>query len=347
MKEPPKDKTGSMHHTVPKFYLKGFKDDDGHITVWDRKSGALRKNALKRTSALPGYYTVLDKNQNESDMVENFYSDLERDAKPIIERMTCIFPLVPPYGSKERIIMSFYLATQFVRTKQNRRKSQFLHDYIYKLRVTELLSNQKTPLTQQEIDFLHNPHKIGELKQPQDIYIRRELEMAAEIVSLFHSRQWMIVSFSEPRLITSDTPVALVSGAEQFPVGLENAPEYWFPVDNKHLLILSAPLCPYAFRPGKVINYSDIKDQLLLPASLSDMANSLQLQNCCAEAYGEKELLAKYEGHRLPAKKPFSTNRNTRLDRYYTDNDDLDWEPASGHDMATMHSQGGKTSSKF
>jgi len=131
MRNPPKNKASSAHHTVPKFYLKGFKEDDGHIMVWHRKDGKIYQKALKYASTSPGYYTVLDKNKNESDMVENFYSSIESNAKPVFGKMTCIFPQVPAYGSEERTAMSIFLATQFTRTKQSRRKAQLLHDYIY------------------------------------------------------------------------------------------------------------------------------------------------------------------------------------------------------------------------
>ena len=335
MRNPPKDKTKSMHHTVPKFYLKGFKDDNGHITIWDRNNGTLRRKALKYASASPGYYTVLNKQKNESDMVENFYNRIESNAKPIIERMSCIFPQIPSFNSEERMAMSIYLTTQFVRTKQNRRKSQLLNDYAYKLQKIASLSNQRKPLSKEQMSFIQNPHAIGELKLPQDIFILRELKFSKEFIPIFYCRQWAIITFDKPRLITSDTPIALLSDSEQHPVGLANAPEYWFPLDDKHLLILSEPLCPYTFKPSSVINYVDIEKYYFGGPSLYDMANSLQLQNCCMEAYGEKELLEKYEGFSLPTRKPFTTSANTVLDSYYASNN-LGWEPTSGHDTTEL-----------
>lgn len=335
MRKPPKDKTESMHHTVPKFYLKGFRDDNGHIIIWNRNNGTLRRKALKYTSASAGYYTVLDKQKNESDMVEVFYGRIESDAKPIIERMTCAFPQIPSFNSEERTAMSIYLATQFVRTKQNRRKSQLLNDYAYKLQKIVSLSNQRKPLSKEQTSFVRNPHAIGELKLPQDIFILRELKFSNEFIPLFYCRQWTIITFDKPRLITSDTPIALLSANEQHPVGLANAPEYWFPLDNKHLLILSEPLCPYAFKLSSVIDYADIEKYYFGGPSLYDMANSLQLQNCCMEAYGKKELLKKYEGFSLPTRKPFTTNTNTMLDSYYASNS-LCWEPVPGHDITEL-----------
>ena len=332
---PPNDKTTSAHHTVPKFYLKGFKDDEGHITVWNRNTGSLRKKALRYTSVTRGYYTVLDKNKSESDMVEDFYSHIESAAKPVFEKMTCVFSQTPAYNSEERTSLSIYLASQFFRTKQVRRKSQLLYDYIFKLQELVSLSNKKEPLTQKQINFLSNPHIMGELKQPQDIYIKHELEMAHESIPLFYNRQWTIVEFNKPRLITSDTPIVLVPRGNHCPVGLATAPEFWFPIDNRHLLILGEPLRPYAFSRNRTINYSNIESNFLGIASLYDMANSLQLQNCCVEAYGEKELLKKYENFSLPARKPFITSSTTKLDAYYT-NANLDWEPISGHEIETI-----------
>lgn len=330
MRNPPKNKASSAHHTVPKFYLKGFKEDDGHIMVWHRKDGKIYQKALKYASTSPGYYTVLDKDKNESDMIENFYSSIESNAKPVFDKMTCIFPQVPVYGSEERTAMSIFLATQFTRTKQSRRKAQLLHDYIYKLHKIISLANQKTPLSQKQINFINNPHEMGELVEPQDIFIRSELESSSELIPLFYCRQWTIVSFSESKLITSDSPIVLLPRKDRPPVGLANAPEYWFPLDSRHLLILSEPLCPYPFMPSSVIDYSTIEDDYCGHASLYDIANSLQLQNCCMEAYGERELLKKYEGFSLPTRKPFTTGRNTKLDSYYAC-DNLNWEPTLGH----------------
>ena len=171
---------------------------------------------------------------------------------------------------------------------------------------------------------------MGELVEPQDVFVRRELELSSEFVPLFYCRQWTVVSFNRPRLITSDSPIVLLPRKDRSPVGLATAPEYWFPLDSRHLLILSEPLCPYAFLPNTVINYSAIEDNYFGRAGLYDMANSLQLQNCCIEAYGKKDLLKKYEGFSLPTRKPFVTGRSTKLDNYYAC-DNLNWEPTSGH----------------
>lgn len=156
------DKTKSAHHTVPKMYLKGFRDDNGHITLWERTTGILKRKAVKYASTTKGYYTILDENGDETDAVENLYMKVENDAKPILEKMTCICPQIPSFCSYERMIFAQYLAMQFARTKSSRRKNQLIYDHHFKMMTMLDLIYKKTPLTEEQAKFLENPHQFGE-----------------------------------------------------------------------------------------------------------------------------------------------------------------------------------------
>lgn len=333
MNKIPNNKTKSAHHTVPKMYLKGFQDDNGHITLWERTTGILKRKATKYASTTQGYYTILDENKEETDAIENLYMKVENDTKPILERMTCVFPEIPSFYSHERMILSQYLAMQFTRTKASRRKSQLIYDHHFKMMVMLDLINKKTPLTEIQMKFLENPHQFGEFCQPQDLLSVQELELANKFEPLFRLRPWVVMVFNEPCLITSDTPIFLVENKrlEGFPGnGLATAAEFWFPLDSRHLLIMGEPICSYPFRQDRVIcpNESPLLKQIMKYCVQS--SNDAQIANCHMEAYGQKELLKKYDGKPLPKRAPFVIGGNTILDSYYNEAK-MDLEPTMGH----------------
>lgn len=327
------NKTKSAHHTVPKMYLKGFRDDNGHITLWERTTGILKRKAVKYASTTKGYYTILDENGNETDAVENLYMKVENDAKPILEKMTCICPQIPSFYSYERMIFAQYLAMQFARTKSSRRKNQLIYDHHFKMMTMLDLIHKKTPLTEEQVKFLKNPHQFGEFCQSQDLLSIQELESANKFEPFFRLRPWVVMVFNEPCLITSDTPIFLVSNKELEGIpgnGLATAAEFWFPLDNSHLLIMGGPICSYPFRQDRIIypNKSPLLKQIMKHCARS--SNDAQIANCHMEAYGQKGLLKKYEGKPLPKRAPFATGEKTILDSYYNEAK-MDLEPIMGH----------------
>lgn len=327
------DKTKSAHHTVPKMYLKGFQDDNGHITLWERTTGTLKRKATKYASTTPGYYTVLDENNEETDAIEDLYMEVENDTKPILEKMTCIFPEIPSFCSRERMILSQYLAMQFARTKASRRKSQLLYDHHFKMMTMLDLVNKKTPLTETQMKFLENPHQFGEFCQSQDLLSIQEIQLANKLEPLFRLRPWVVMVFNEPCLITSDTPIFLVENKrlEGFPGnGLATAAELWFPLDSNHLLVMGEPIYSYPFRRDRVVypSKSPLLRQIMEHCAKS--SNDAQIANCHMEAYGKKELLKKYKDKPLPKRAPFVTGDNTILDSYYNEAK-MDLEPTMGH----------------
>lgn len=260
-----------------------------------------------------------------------YYSRVESDAKPILEKMTCITPYIPDYYSYDRMIFSQYLAMQFTRTKGFRRKSQLMYDHSFKRMLILNLINKKTPLNEKEIQFINNPHQFGEFCQSQDTLSLHELEFADRIEQFFRFRPWVIIAFEKPTLITSDSPIYLLPNKEVFPGnGLSTAIEYWFPLDNSHLLIMSDPLCLYPIYPDKVIyqNKSSMINNVLKQYGQS--SNDAQIANCHMEAYGQKSILQKYEGKTLRKRPPFHIGENNSFNSYYN-NAEMDLEPILGH----------------
>lgn len=333
MDKTPTDKTDSAHHTVPKFYLKGFRSESGQLTKWDRATGKVKRASVKFASTAKGYYTILDKNKEETDVVENLYMKVEDGAKPIFEKMMCVFPYIPEYNSEDRMIISQYLAMQTTRTKAFRRRSQLICDNICKQIAMLKLAHKKTPLSDIEFKYLQNPHQFGEICQSQDSLSVHELDFADEIQPFFYYRPWIIVVFDEPSLITSDTPVFILPNDDirGYPNnGLAISREYWFPLDSKHLLILGDPLCAYPFKRDIVLcpDGTDATNTLLRQCCKA--SNDMQITNCHMEAYGQMSLLRKYDGKPLPKNAPFYVGGNNSFNSYYNEAK-MDMEPILGH----------------
>jgi hypothetical protein len=83
-----------------------------------------------------------------------------------------------------------------------------------------------------------------EVNHPSNLHLSGALKMALDAVLYFKARTWLLMRFSDPVLITSDEPVALVGRNPHAPgdaPGLMRAAQIVFPMDPRHALIMLRP----------------------------------------------------------------------------------------------------------
>lgn len=323
------NKVSSNHHTVPQFYLKGFRDESGKMTVWHRKDGKISHHPVKKIAKMPGYYNILTDDGNESDIVEEIYSKIELRASRTFTLMTGALHLMPRFLSEDRLLLSDYLALQFVRTLKFRRSSQLLYDYNWKMMTMVDLLNSKEPLTKAQARFLNDPHLVGEFAQTQDALTIQELNSIREVSPLLFYRPWMLIVFNKDVLITSDCPVFLYP-FPGCPAGLGTAAEIWFPMNSRHLLVLGNPVSTYPLRNDKIVYQSTSLSPDLF-SKISEYSNNAQLKNSYLEAYGSHDNIIQYKDYGLGEKLPISFGNDSDFNRHYSDTNAISLQPIMGY----------------
>ncbi|WP_077487837.1 DUF4238 domain-containing protein [Sinomonas mesophila] len=207
------------HHTVPKFYLNGFGSADntpqlGAVRLSDAKRLVIpTTHATVRTNfyALPGH-------PEGADVFEKELSRMEGDASAIIRKaVTGTWPL----PREDREILGTFLALQFRRGPDAR----MLMDQMYGKALSQVISQMgvdgvRATLAQSGkhvgddvLDRLVQQASESEgltMKTAPAEHILHILELVPRLVPYFIGRPWILIRFNRRKLLTCDTPVALV-----------------------------------------------------------------------------------------------------------------------------------------
>ena len=79
--------TAKRHHYLPQFYLERFSDTDHLLWVFDRDRNEFRKQLPKDTAVQGYYYSFTDEDGNRRNDIEEFFSKVESETKPLLERI--------------------------------------------------------------------------------------------------------------------------------------------------------------------------------------------------------------------------------------------------------------------
>ena len=290
------DQTNANHHVIPKFYLEGF-TENGKVSVWGREDGRFYTAFPSNIAKEKGFYTLTLQNGDKNDELEKIFSDIEGRTKTIIQNINSLFP--PAMDGDLKVTLASYIALQYVRTPEYRRRAELTGDQFAKLdiltryktkkQVVEALKRQGKEPTDERVksilEFSDNPHAY-EIVPDKNSMIKIAIEMLPEIIPTFLNRPWRIVTFSKPSLITSDTPVLLIPDYETPGIGatgLATAKEIWFPLSSTRMLVMG--------RMGMTLKngVSDGNDHY------AKEANEAQIRSSYIEAYGPPSLLKPFE----------------------------------------------------
>ncbi len=296
------NQASTRHHYVQKAYLDRF-TEDGRIDVILRQTGEARTS--QKTSAIAnirGLYTSTDEKGNRDGSLEGaFAQDIEGPAIRIINNATSVFPYVPV--NNERAILASYLALQYMRTPEAKRRFETDFGRFSAIEVFNRVNNPK-----ELKDFLKSTGQESS-KKAMARYRKRAMEdlKKYEIVPnnnawlqmiakgldhitpiLLNRYYWHIFCYESSSLITSDHPIVIRQiNKTKLGIGFQNADEIMFPLGKKHALILTTDP-----NLSEGVHYIDDQENV-------DMLNDLVFRGSYLEVYSPPSLTRKFEGRPL------------------------------------------------
>jgi len=188
---PREAKVGSLHHTVPRFYLKRFARN-GKVLVRDRNSGEMATRNIDNL-AIRNFYTFVNKDGEDDGRLEDILADMEGGTSALLNRVYGPFQPVRPLVPAESMALALFLAFQLVRTPRHRRETELLADYSTKF------VNQ---------DKFRDPAEWTVVPHP-NLHIGLMTSMVFKLAEVLYGRPVTLVTLDRPLFITCDEPVIL------------------------------------------------------------------------------------------------------------------------------------------
>jgi hypothetical protein len=201
------------HHTVPKFYLDGFADDDQKIGVVRLSGNTRYPQSTKDVSVITDFYNIDDR--ADPNAVEKLVSGIEGDAAGVFRRV--LVDGYWPLDDNERSILATFFGLQNVRGPNKRQAFGEIAAAIATALGHEELANS-TPANDRASEVKH-------------VHIASMLDIEGYAPSYF-GRSWVLVRFNRKHLLTCDTPVSLLPNpaTPHAAVGIGNAWAILFPM---------------------------------------------------------------------------------------------------------------------
>lgn len=213
------------HHTVPKFYLNGFGSSNSDVKTPQIGAAGLNgkrlliptTHATVRTNfyALPGH-------PDGADVFEKDLSRLEAEASAVIRKAV---GRTWPLSRNDREILGTFFTFQFLRGPDTRMSMDQMHATVLSQVITQMGAGGVRSMlgrAGKEFDDDVVDRFVQQAKHPDGItmettsvgHIRHILELVPDLVRYFVGRPWYLVKFNRKKLLTCDTPVALVRDPE-------------------------------------------------------------------------------------------------------------------------------------
>lgn len=221
-------------HYVPQKYLSRFADPASPETIWlyDKQGGAPRAIGIPAVAQSRDFYSSNDE-AKLADIVEG-------PADPVISKLLRHEAL----AGRERVQLSFYIATMFRRVPYRRRK---VYETIVPAVIDRLFAEMRADMVRaaeaQSLDPLLLTYQAAQLAAQEERVRRKppiQIQEAvrspwptAKMVVAVYELAWRILSTAgPPSYITTDNPAFYFEG---FGIGTENA-EITFPLSTTHCL---------------------------------------------------------------------------------------------------------------
>jgi hypothetical protein len=209
------------HHTVPKFYLNGFgSKDSADSTPQIGAAGRDGKRLLIPTThaTVRKNFYALDGHPDGADVFEKDLSQLEGDAATVINKAV---DGTWPLSREDREILGTFLTFQFLRGPDTRTSMDQTHGTVLSKVITQMGADgvrETLSKAGKEVDEAVVGRLLQQAARPGGItmkttplgHIRQILELVPELLLYFVGRPWALVRFNRKKLLTCDTPVALV-----------------------------------------------------------------------------------------------------------------------------------------
>lgn len=243
-----KDKIGSRHHLLPKFYMANFANHKGKLGTINRANGEVRLNSSPNNILIQrDFYTFLNLEMESDGSVEVLISQIEGWACDVIRRRLTVFQKFP-IDNDDSWALSYFAALQLLRGRRMRRTIEILGDFYAKTKLVgvnesnarEFLITSGLDASQEEVaklmDFKTQLPEIYITPTTND-HIQFILMSISPWASKFRNRPISLVKFDTPVLVTSDQPLLFYHKDGYRNNGIATADEVHFPIDSKTLLV--------------------------------------------------------------------------------------------------------------
>jgi hypothetical protein len=244
---------GSVHHIVPKVYLRRFADERERITVVDRVTGLRRDAHVDQAHRQKDFYTFVNTDGESDGRVEQLLASVEGQAATALRNtFHPVFGRWPPMG-EHRLELIQFVAFQFLRGRRHRREMEMMADFwlrfelsqVTKANVRDFLRDRGVEPTPEAVDeALTGLADLDDLEfAPQNNhYVESMLRSFTKASVMLAQRRMSLVEWEEPCLVTCDEPVLLLPWPDTpqgIGVGIQTAMEVWLPLDPHRLLVLA------------------------------------------------------------------------------------------------------------
>lgn len=241
------------HHTVPRFLLERFARGGRIGTV--RLPGDKRFiQSVANASINTNFYTMDTIDPSDSDEFEQSLSSLEGTAANVLRSI--LDENVWPLSAEDRGALVTFCAVQYLRGPDQRTMLEQIVAATTKLELSvagrdSIFEHAKEKLgreiSEEEADRLWadvtSPSGPPITVRPH-VHIEQILRALPEIYPFFAGRPWLLVRFDRKKLVTCDTPIALIRDvrANPGPVGLINAWGISLAISRTAAIVMVDPL---------------------------------------------------------------------------------------------------------
>lgn len=256
--EPPLRRTDAVrHHVVSRFLLERFADPAGLVQVLHRRDLSPAFVATPDNILVHKNFYTADTNHGPDTAIEALLADhIEGPAARAIRRVVDERRPFRMAGLRSR--MSMFFATQCCR-------GEWMRDAVNKMMIEDFraVTRAITPESYREwhrevegsepdedevrkiINFAQNENRYRvQLTSEANGHLEMMLKTALDLVPYFHYRNWLLLEFDEPILVTGDEPVAVVGRSTlpgSAPIGIGTADEVVMALDSRHALVMVHP----------------------------------------------------------------------------------------------------------
>jgi len=240
-----------LHHTVPRFYLKGFAKEGKLVTV--ELPGDRRFTQNVSQAAAVNYFYSVPGHPDGSDVFERALSKVEGDAARVLRLV--LEEGMWPLSAVDRAVLATFMTLQFLRGPDHRRQMEEIATAAARLLVQatgrdgflrqaesggERMSEDEAARTWK----LLSAENAIQASVSASGHIDQILHLLPQLVRYIVGRPWILVRFTQRSLITSDTPLSPLPDPKSDPygrVGLMTAWGMTFPLNRQAGLILASP----------------------------------------------------------------------------------------------------------
>lgn len=239
------------HHTVPRFYLENFAGD-GRIGTVILPGDRRFPQSTRRASTSTDFYLLGDPSGPDADAFERMLSTLEAKASVAIRS---VLGGMWPLSVEARGVLAEFAAVQFLRGPNQRQSLEDFQAQFTRMEISlkgknwmrDEFARHGQVLSDDEAGRLWGQATRKEgppLVVSAEAHIKYLLETLPEIIWYFAARPWLLIRFQRHRLLTCDTPLSLVPGADTEPwhgVGLLTAWGIALPLSPEVGLLMTDP----------------------------------------------------------------------------------------------------------